>query len=674
MTNPKLITELKKFPHFLPNEVEQMLTFAKKFDESDDDNLLDIVRTNVLKNSSDYSPSQIIYSMLYNMDAIENSNAESECFEKLFSESEMSETVSLLDKIIPDKQLGSLSAVLTVKGHSTGHSFIRNTIKWIWSTNRETHAEFVSSFGDHIRVYLKLSHACLRLWKRMEYDPRFSPLLHRGEISEVVERLKPGDTELASYILDRIIVNKLWQRHARQIDQISWIDMDKCLTKMVSIGFVEEKLNFYVRMSAYHFAYYEEEREHELELLLDEKSGEIGDFEHGMVHYLLAARMELSNPYRLHHLAKSLHLMDNIDKYRQNKILKRIMQGQVDKVKEEEIEADLKNEGHLERVTEVLNFATTSESVHENTKLLILNEAGVYLEYLISSHRQQDQSDQIHPDRESLTLDLSKMVGLAKVADKNQLENIQDLCTYLNIVTKGDNVPDDYIENGFVEKIRKQKEEPKDYVFAIYKLQSCREEDVFDRFFGMAIHISSKYFKPKQSEELLGNLKEIIVSRKENAKHIYRFEYILNLIIQLEEQQPEEWRTTIYSEVSSDIEKWLALKVSEPKMVPLIMDVFWLFYFPAAQHTMLHETKFTDDLAIITKSIRAVKRNPEELQPLSKRQFEMVEWWSGIVNRFLDVKNTLGDDYQKLLDELGTTIEELSEAKDLLSSENWIGD
>ena len=52
----------------------------------------------------------------------------------------------------------------------------------------------------------------------------------------------------------------------------------------------------------------------------------------------------------------------------------------------------------------------------------------------------------------------------------------------------------------------------------------------------------------------------------------------------------------------------------------------------------------------------------------------MVEWWSGIVARFLDMKDTLGDDYHKLLDELSTTIEELSEAKSLLSSENWIGD
>ena len=44
-----------------------------------------------------------------------------------------------------------------------------------------------------------------------------------------------------------------------------------------------------------------------------------------------------------------------------------------------------------------------------------------------------------------------------------------------------------------------------------------------------------------------------------------------------------------------------------------------------------------------------------------------------VVERF-DVKETLGDDYQKLLDELGTTVKELFEAKTLLSSENWIGD
>ena len=114
-----------------------------------------------------------------------------------------------------------------------------------------------------------------------------------------------------------------------------------------------------------------------------------------------------------------------------------------------------------------------------------------------------------------------------EVAVNYQLEEIQDICTYANIVTRGDEVPDDYIENGFVELMDNQKEDPDAHVLGIYKLQSCKEEDVFDRFFGLVIHISSKYFKPKQSGELLGNLKEIIVSRKENAKHIYRFEYIL---------------------------------------------------------------------------------------------------------------------------------------------------
>ena len=86
--------------------------------------------------------------MLYNMDAIENSEAESEWITKLFSEHDISDTIDVLDKIIPNQQLGSLSAVLSVADHTTGHSFIRNAIKWIWSTNRETHADFVSSFGE----------------------------------------------------------------------------------------------------------------------------------------------------------------------------------------------------------------------------------------------------------------------------------------------------------------------------------------------------------------------------------------------------------------------------------------------------------------------------------------------------------------------------------------------
>lgn len=675
MSNSVLYDELTKFDCFSKKEVKDLLQINKQFNEKDVDESLNHIRTTVLKNSAEFSPAQIVYSMLHNMDAIENSEAESECFTKLFSKQELSATIDVLDKIIPNQQLGSLSAVLSVVDHKTGHSFIRNAIKWIWTNKRETHTDFVSGFGKRIKVYLKLSHACLRLWKRKKYTSSLSPLLHKGEILKVVEELKPGDTELASYILDRIIVNKLWQSHARMIDDISWSDMDECLIKMVGIDFQEEKLNFYVRMSAYHFAYYEEEREHKLKLLLNEKSGEIGEFEHGMVHYLLAARMKLSNPKRLDHLAKSLHLMDNIDKYRQNKILKRIMQGQVDEVKEEEIEANLESKGHLERVTEVLRFATTQESVQGNTKELILNEARIYLEYLISSHRQQcGNCNAIHPERESLALDISKMDELLEVAFKYQLEEIQDLCTYAKIVTEGIEVPDEFIEDGFVEIIHNQKKDPTEHVFGIYKLQSCKEEDIFGRFFGSVIHISSKYFKPEKTRELFGILKEIINSRKENAKHIYRFEYILNLIIQLEELQPEDWGNGIYSEVSGDIEKWLALETSKPEMVPLVMDVFWLFYFPAAQHPMLHETKFTDDLSIITKSMRAAKRNPEQLQPLSKRQFEMVEWWSGVVERFLDVKDTLGDDYQKLLDELGTTLKELSEAKTLLSSENWIGD
>ena len=46
---------------------------SRGFDEDNKIESLNQIRTTVLKNSSDYSPSQIIYSMLHNMDAIENS-------------------------------------------------------------------------------------------------------------------------------------------------------------------------------------------------------------------------------------------------------------------------------------------------------------------------------------------------------------------------------------------------------------------------------------------------------------------------------------------------------------------------------------------------------------------------------------------------------------------------
>ena len=84
MNNSNLIAELNKFSHFSDKEVHELEKISRGFDEDNAFESLNQIRTTVLKNSSDYSPSQIIYSMLYNMDAIENSNAESECFEKLF--------------------------------------------------------------------------------------------------------------------------------------------------------------------------------------------------------------------------------------------------------------------------------------------------------------------------------------------------------------------------------------------------------------------------------------------------------------------------------------------------------------------------------------------------------------------------------------------------------------
>lgn len=672
MNSPELIIELKKFPHFLPNEVDEMLAVAKKFDENDEENLLDIVRTTVLKNCFDYSPSQIIYSMLYNMDAIESSDSESECFERLFSESEMKNTISILDKIIPDEQLGTLSTVLSVEGHSTGHSFIRNMIKWIWSEKRDIHDEFIASFEDQHEVYLKLSHACLRLWKRKEYNPRYSPLLHKGEFGSVIEGLNPEDSKLGSYILDRIIVNKLWARHAKQIDEISWEDLDECLRRMVDIGFVDRKVNFYVRMSTFHFAFYDESREKELSSLLEEKEDGIGRFETGMVHYLLASRMKTSDERRLENFASSLQLMDGIDKHRQNRILKRIMRGEVDNLKDGKIKPVKEKKGHLERITNVINFTNTSTTVQDNTAKLILNEARIYLEYLILSHRQQDgDSNVIHPEREPLDLDLSKLDDLLAIASENQLEEIQDLCTYANIATRGKEIPEKFIENGFVHSI--QKENSSEHLFGIYKLQSCKEEDVFDRFFGLTIHISSKYFNTKKSEDMLTQLKRIIESRKENCKNKYRFEYILQTVDQLDRKQRETWGDKIYSILSNDIEKWIGLETCPTKMVPLVMDVFWLFYFDRIHHSRLHGTEFADDLAIITKLLRTVQTNSKELQPLSIRQLKMVDWWNRIVQSFLDFNDKLGEDHN-IWDELGTTEDALLEANEILSSKNWIGD
>lgn len=675
MNNSNLITELNKFSHFSEKEVHELEKISRGFDEDNTFESLNQIRTTVLKNSSDYSPSQIIYSMLYNMDAIENSNAESECFEKLFSESEMSETISVLDKIIPDKQLGSLSAVLTVKGHSTGHSFIRNTIKWIWSEKRDAHAEFVASFDDRQDVYLKLSHACLRLWKRKRYDPRYSPLLYKGDILDVVNRLTPDEYKLGSYILDRIIINKLWALHASQVDRISWDDLSKCLRKLVEIDFDDDKVNFYVRMSAFHFAHHDEDRETKLSSLLDEKGDDIGNFEIGMVHYLLASRMKISDERRLDNFATSLQLMDGIDKHRQNRILKRIMLGQVDNLKPGKIEADSEKKGHIERVNNVIRFTTTSKIVQDSTAKLLLDEAKLYLEYIVSTHRQQcGDCNAIHPERESTELDLNKVDQLLATAKENNLEKIQDICHYINIVTKGEGFPDEHIENGYVELIRKEKEDPNTHVFDIYKLQSCKEEDIFGRFFGLAIHISSKYFSHEESEKMLSQLKEIIELRMEDCKNMYRFEYILQMIDHLKENQPIAWKESIYSMLSEDIEKWISLETCPVKMVPLVMDVFWLFYFDRVHHSKLHGTEFGVDLAIITKSLRTVQDNPDKLQPLSKRQVQMLEWWNGAVHHFIDLKDRIGDDYGEFLHERRTTIEQLDEAKILLSKENWIGD
>jgi hypothetical protein len=173
---------------------------------------------------------------------------------------------------------------------------------------------------------------------------------------------------------------------------------------------------------------------------------------------------------------------------------------------------------------------------------------------------------------------------------------------------------------------------------------------------------------------MLIQLKEIIELRMKDCKNTYRFEYILQMIDQLEEKQPSAWKESIYSMLSNDIEKWISLETCPVKMVPLVMDVFRLFYFNRVHHSKLYGTEFGVDLAIITKSLRTVQNNPDKLQPLSKRQVQMVEWWNEAVQHFIDLKDRIGDDYGEFLHERRTTIEQLDEAKVLLSSENWIGD
>ena len=46
---------------------------------------------------------------------------------------------------------------------------------------------------------------------------------------------------------------------------------------------------------------------------------------------------------------------------------------------------------------------------------------------------------------------------------------------------------------------------------------------------------------------------------------MYRFEYILQMIDQLKENQPSAWKESIYSMLSEDIEKWISLETCESK-------------------------------------------------------------------------------------------------------------
>ena len=145
-------------------------------------------------------------------------------------------------------------------------------------------------------------------------------------IRHKLDSIREIDEKIASFLLDRMIVNILWPIHREHVDGLSIEEIEEFLYSFSEQDFSDESLKYF---SKTYFNHYFKDGDERVDGLRNASSND--EFSKGFTNYLIASRLSIDDPRRTPMLLQALDSFINTSDYqRQSAILARLMKSGID--------------------------------------------------------------------------------------------------------------------------------------------------------------------------------------------------------------------------------------------------------------------------------------------------------------------------------------------------------
>lgn len=414
--------------------------------------------------------------------------------------------------------------------------------------------EVVKALDGTQHDLLKFMHAVTILWKTEIHGPGETPRFPPNLIKDKLESNTIVDEQIASFLVDRLIVNILWPIHREHVDQLSIEEIEDFLLSFSNQNFSDDSLNYYVKTYFFHYFRDGDERVNGLR-----NANSNDEFSKGFTNYLIGSRLKITDPSRTPMLLQALDsFIETNDQQRQDAILARLMRGGVDTKDEDgSYTQTFSNDGTLHRMTSILHTLdpdTCSERVINS----VVNEIVEYMMYRIRRNNQQCMNcNRFHAEQHRSEIDDLDKITEFYNAGKNY-DRIEEIVGILQLLRDGETQISP-VENPIFERWMNEKENIEN-VLSLYSLDSCDHDDIIFSSLGCILHAASNHLSDENATSIINGLKSQLKSRKsdfeqEGMKNF--IDCILQLINQVVSNRREDWRENLNQSIQLDLEKFL---------------------------------------------------------------------------------------------------------------------
>lgn len=422
------------------------------------------------------------------------------------------------------------------------------------SENQHFVSEIEKTLNGKRDDLLKFMHAVTILWKTEMHGPGETPRFPPDLIRHKLDLIREIDEKIASFLLDRMIVNILWPIHREHVDGLSIEEIEEFLYSFSKQDFSDESLKYF---SKTYFNHYFKDGDERVNGLRNASSND--EFSKGFTNYLIASRLSIDDPRRTPMLLQALDsFIDTNDHQRQSAILARLMRAGIDLKGEDGEYNQIFNEYEiLQRMISILQILDPNV-YSERVINSVVNEIVEYLMFRIRRNNQQCMScNRFHAEQPRMAIDdLDKIDDFHKIA--NGYERITEIVGILQLIRDG-KTEIQPVENPLLERWMSEIEDH-EQVLSIYSVETCDVNYIIYSSLGCILHAASNHLNDDNAKLITNELLSQLNSRKNGFTSESMRDFvvrIINIITEITSFDRANWREELNLRLSRDLDKFI---------------------------------------------------------------------------------------------------------------------